>query len=144
MEVILKNWTELLLTQIPDNELDLFIANNEEVITTFSISDADREKIGKWCPLAFIDWVYVANETPEYLQAQTEIEINEKIKRQYDINDEIIKLWGGTILPISPKMEELRTSKITTLTAEFNTIQDDLDTNYNSTLVDDLIVSLFT
>ena len=40
-------------------------------------------------------------------------------------------------------MEELRIAKITTLTTEFNTIQADLDTNYESTVVDDIIISLF-
>lgn len=74
---------------------------------------------------------------------QKEKEINEKIKRLQAINDEIIQLWGSNALTNYPKMNEIRLRKIDILEDEFAEIQTDLETNYEVTLVDDIIESLF-
>jgi len=51
MEIIIRNWEEMSLTHIPNNELETVIANNEEVITTISLTNTDKEKINNGCIL---------------------------------------------------------------------------------------------
>ena len=76
MEVILKNWTEYQLTNIPDWELELVEDNNEEVITTFTISEEDKVKIYNWC---ILNADMTVTETQAYLDViASESKVNKK------------------------------------------------------------------
>lgn len=65
MEIIIKNWDTLSLTNIPDWEINLVRKNNQEVITNIPLSEEDKKKIYQWCVL---NSDYTITETEEYIE----------------------------------------------------------------------------
>ena len=78
-----------------------------------------------------------------WIACEKEIDITAKLRRLQDINKEIIELWWANALVWFERFETIRLNKISVLEAEVATIKTDLDQNYEETLVDSLITSLF-
>lgn len=74
MEIIIKNWDNLSLTNIPDNEIELVKQNNEKVITDFNLSEEEKLKVYWGC---ILNEDFSIIETPEYLEKQMKAEIQQ-------------------------------------------------------------------
>lgn len=88
MEIIIKNWDELSLTNIPDNELEL-VKENNEVITEYTISDEDRIKLGKWC---ILNSDMTITETEQYIkniEFETKLQKKEAIEKIASLSDQL-------------------------------------------------------
>jgi len=104
-------------------------------ITTEEYSDFE-----KWKLLLSLDWETLVKTTnPNYDSSY----VQSQLERMMQINQELIKLWSWCELPSYIKLDTARNAKITELQAEFTEIKTDLDSNYEETLVDTLINSLF-
>ncbi len=79
-----------------------------------------------------------------WILCEKEIEVTQKIQRMEEINKELLELWGSNALVSYEALDTIRTNKITSLTTEFNELKTDLDENYESTLVTDILNSIFS
>ena len=70
-------------------------------------------------------------------------EIEEKVERMEEINKKLIQLGWTNKLTNYTKFNDIRTAKITALENEFNEIESYLLANYEDSLVDDILISLF-
>lgn len=80
------------------------------------------------------------------------IELKETMKenRLYEIgnemkliNSEIVQLWWANQFIIDPILESVSTAKITDLIAQYNILKEERDTNYSSSMVEDVFNSIF-
>lgn len=117
MEVILKNKDILSLTIIPDNEIELVKANNDEVITDFKLSEEDKQKVYKWCTLNSDMTITETQEYRDNLEQEKQVEIQSietkllKLSSEKKGSEELIAMWVGT---------ELYTEKLETINKEMS------------------------
>jgi hypothetical protein len=80
------------------------------------------------------------------------IELKETMKenRLYEIgnemkliNSEIVQLWWANQFIIDPILESVATTKITDLIAQYNILKEERDSNYTTSMVEDVFNSIF-
>lgn len=82
MEIIIKNWEIFELTNIPDDEIELVVNNNEKVITEFILSDEEKRKIYDWC---ILNPDFSITETEQYKQKYKQTLENEKTEIEKEL-----------------------------------------------------------
>ena len=79
-----------------------------------------------------------------WVGCEKEMAITEKVKRMDEINKELLNLWGSNALVSYEALDTIRDNKISALTIEFNILKTDLTDNYEDSLVNDILTSLFS
>ncbi len=145
MEAIVRKWNTWSLIWISDNEWELELAQKkyDEVITDFTVTDEQKFLINNWASFTYNNWI-ILWDTTEVENNCKKQEISAKVSRMEEINKELLQLWDSNALVSYPALDTIRNNKITSLTAEFESIKADLDSNYESTLIDDVLNSLFS
>jgi len=78
MQIIIKNWTDYSLTNIPDDELEIVKENNEEIIDDFTITENEKELISNWATFIYTNKIEIIDSSIAVEKIKTEA--NEKIR----------------------------------------------------------------
>lgn len=144
MEIIIRNWLSYMITEIQDNQLDMFKENNEEIIENPIITQDQRDLINNWCCFTYNDWIIITQSEIDLTNIEnTKKEIKVKLDRMQEIRAELVKQWFTADLPTDSRIDWKLLIYKQSLLDEYSDLQEYVDENFDSDLIDDVIDSFF-
>lgn len=108
------------------------------------VSNEDYEKITSWLYHTKLEnWLFSFEDNIEVQESKKNNRLYEIWKEMKLINSQILQLWGTTQIIVDPILESVATAKITDLIVQYNTLKEERDTNYSSSMVEDVFNSIF-